>query len=67
MTVSELRKALQHKMFSDRATIDEAFEYAYMVAKASGNAPYVMTAIHVVLNTAMNELAKCKDYSEAKS
>ena len=58
MTHIELAKYLQHKMFSDRETIDEAFEYAYMVAKATDNPAAVMTAVHVVVNTICNELLK---------
>jgi len=54
----ELAKALQHKMFADRDTIDQALEYAYTIAKASENPAAVMTAVHVVINTICNELLK---------
>lgn len=40
-------------MFSERQTMDEALEYAYMVARASDEPNAVITAIHVVLNTAI--------------
>jgi len=54
----ELAKALQHKLFADRDTIDEALEYAYMVAKGSDNPAAVITAVHVVINTICKELLK---------
>lgn len=40
-------------LFSERPTMDEALEYAYMVARASDEPNAVITAIHVVLNTAI--------------
>ena len=54
----ELAKALQHKMFANRDSIDQALEYAYTIAKASENPAAVMTAVHVVINTICNELLK---------
>lgn len=58
MTSIELARALKNQMFADRATIDEAYEYAYSIAKASGEAPAVMTAVQVVVNTICKEIEK---------
>ena len=41
------------RLFGERDTIDEALEYALLIAKASDNPAAVMTAVHVVLNTAI--------------
>lgn len=40
-------------LFSERQTLDEALEYAYMVARASDEPNAVITAVHVCLNTAI--------------
>ena len=58
MTNFELAKLLRNKMFSDRETIDEAFEYAYSVAKGTNHAGAVMTAVMVVVNTICKEIEK---------
>lgn len=54
MTNAELAKDLRNKMFADRDTLDEAYEYAWMIAKASDNPAAVMTAVAVVVNTIAN-------------
>lgn len=47
-----IAKGLQNGMFSDRPTIREAFDYAFGIAKATGdNEIAVLTAIMVVSNT----------------
>ena len=63
MTHIELAKYLQHKLYSDRSTIDEAYEYAWSIAKGTDNPGAVMTAVHVVVNTICNELLKKEQLS----
>lgn len=44
--------------FSDRPTIQEAYDYAMTVARASGDhVPSVVTAIHVLVNTYALQIA----------
>jgi hypothetical protein len=38
-------------LFSHRSTLQEAFEYAYQVARATDNPSSVMAAVHVVANS----------------
>lgn len=38
-------------LFSHRSTLQEAFDYAYQVARATDNPSSVMAAVHVVANT----------------
>jgi hypothetical protein len=52
----ELARALKHDLFSSRDTIDEAFEYAHMVARGTDNPAAVMTALQVVINTLCNQI-----------
>lgn len=40
-------------LFAERQTLDEALEYAYSVARACDEPNAVITAVHVVLNTAI--------------
>ena len=49
-------------LFSERDTLKEALEYAYMVARATDEPNAVITAVHVVLNTAIRlaEEQSCK-------
>lgn len=51
MSAVELAKSLQHKMFADRETIDQAYDYAHMVARGTDNPMAVMAAVQVVVNT----------------
>ena len=51
-------KSIRNNMFAKRDSFDEAMEYAYTVAKASGSTAHVLTAIQVVLNTVSNDLEK---------
>jgi len=50
--------SLKQPMFASRDTIEEAYEYMYMVAKATDNPMAVVTACQVVVNTICNELEK---------
>lgn len=63
MTHIELAKHLHHKLYSERSTIDEAYEYAWLVAKGTDNPGAVMTAVQVVVNTICNELLKKEQLS----
>jgi len=56
MTNVEMARALKHNMFATRSTIDEAFEYAHMIARASDNPAAVMTAVQVVINTLCDQI-----------
>ena len=65
MTNLELAKSLKHGMFASRDTIDEAYEYAYMIARASDSTIDVMTAIQVVVNTIANQMIKNEETANA--
>lgn len=54
--MKELIKQLKNPMFASRETIDEAYDYMEMVAKASDNPMAVITACQVVVNTICKEL-----------
>ena len=60
MKKQELVDGLKLGMFADRPTIKEAYEYGASIAEACGkeNAIYVFTALHVLMNTIANEIAK---------
>ena len=65
MTNLELAKALKHNMFASRDTIDEAFDYAYSIARASDNTAAVMTAVQVVVNTIAEQMIKHEEKAHA--
>lgn len=46
---------------AERDTIDEAFEYALTVAKASDNPMAVMTAVYVVTNSIAKQLKEMEN------
>lgn len=54
----ELAKAIRHGLFADRATLDEAFQYATEVIGRlkSSEQIAVTTALYVVLNTLSKEI-----------
>jgi hypothetical protein len=56
MTLNEIVNAIHTPMVAKRDTIDEAFEYALMVAKGTDTPMAVMTAVYVVTNTIANML-----------
>lgn len=59
MTNQELAKAIRHKLFSERDTLKEAFDYAFSVFRTLGpNELAATTALMVVMNTLANELEK---------
>ena len=54
----ELAKAIRHGLFADRATVKDAFDYAFDVIDSMRGANKVAatTALYVVLNTISNEI-----------
>lgn len=56
MTLNELARSISSPLMADRETLEDAFEYAMMVAKASDNPAAVMTALFVVTNTIAKQL-----------
>ena len=56
MTLNEILNDIHTPLMADRDTIEEAFEYAMMVAKASDNPMAVMTAVYVVTNSIAKQL-----------
>ena len=56
----ELAKAIRHDLFADRATVKEAFDYAFDVIDSMRGANKVAatTALYVVLNTLSKEIEK---------
>ncbi len=51
--IETFAKSMKVGMFADRKTVQEAYDYAVLIAKASGreNQAGVITAIHVLMNT----------------
>lgn len=58
MDTATYLKSIKHGMFAKRDSFDEAMEYAYSIAKASGSQAHVMTAVQVVINTIVADLEK---------
>jgi hypothetical protein len=59
MTNVELANAIRHKLFADRPTLKEAFDYAFSVFRTLGpDEMAATTALMVVLNTLSNEMLK---------
>jgi hypothetical protein len=56
MTLNEIINNIHTPLVAKRDTIDEAFDYALMVAKASENPMAVMAAVYVVTNTIAKQL-----------
>ncbi len=54
MTPTGLAESIRNNLFADRASFDDALEYAYSVAKGTDNPAAVMTAVMVVVNTLAN-------------
>ena len=54
MTPAGLAESIRNRLFADRASFDEALDYAYSVAKGTDNPAAVMTAVMVVVNTLAN-------------
>jgi len=56
MTLNEILHDIHTPLFANRDTIDEAFEYALMVAKGTDHPMAVMTAVYVVTNSIAKQL-----------
>ena len=54
MTPTGLAESIRNNLFADRASFDDAMEYAYSIAKGTDNPAAVMTAVMVVVNTLAN-------------
>ncbi len=59
MTKQDLADSLRHKLYADRESIGEAFEYALSIAPDGGI--YTLTALHVLMNTIAKEIEKLED------
>lgn len=58
MDAATYLKSIKHGMFAKRDSFDEAMEYAYSIAKASGSPAHVMAAVQVVINTIVSDMEK---------
>jgi hypothetical protein len=59
MSNTELAQSIRHKLFAERETLKEAYEYAFSVFRTLGkNEMAATTAFMVVMNTLANELEK---------
>jgi len=63
MTNQEIAKAIRHKLFAERDTLNEAFDYAFRVIDSCPESEKiaVTTALFVVLNTVAKELEKVEN------
>jgi len=61
MTLNELVQSIHSPMMADRETVEEAFEYVMMVAKASDNPMAVLTAVYVMNNTIAKQLKEIEN------
>ena len=61
MTLNELVQSIHSPMMADRETVEEAFEYAMMVAKASDNPMAVLTAVYVMTNTIAKQIKEIEN------
>lgn len=57
MTKEDLIHSLRCGMFSDRESINDAYEYALDML---GRNAHTMTALHVLMNTIANEVEECE-------
>jgi hypothetical protein len=55
MTLEELSR-YRLGLFADRATLDEALQYAHQLAAHTSDPQALITAVHVVLNTVIKVL-----------
>ena len=61
MTKQELATAISSNFFGECVTLQEAFDYAFAVAKASRDSTAVVTALMVVANTIAKEIKTLAD------
>ena len=60
MTKHELSLSIYSPLFAERDTLQEAYDYAMEIAKASENPAAVTTAIHVMMNTIAKVIEKAE-------
>ena len=59
MSNTELAQSIRHKLFAERDTLKEAYEYAFKVFSSLGSGEMAATtAFMVVMNTLANEIEK---------
>ena len=59
MSNTELAQSIRHKLFAERDTLKEAYEYAFKIFKGLGSGEMAATtAFMVVMNTLANEIEK---------
>jgi hypothetical protein len=56
---------LYNGLFSSRPTMEEAYDYAWKVAKASDNPAAVMAAVQVVVNTLVKQLQQVEEGADS--
>ena len=62
MNKTELATSIRHGLFGERETLKDAYDYSASIAESMGKDNLlVFTAIHVLLNTLANEIAKLED------
>jgi hypothetical protein len=59
MSNTELAQSIRHKLFAERDTLKEAYEYAFNIFRGLGSGEMAATtAFMVVMNTLANEIEK---------
>jgi hypothetical protein len=58
MTPKELARLVRNDLFATMPDFGDAIDYAYDIAKGTGNPAAVMTAVMVVVNTLAQEMEK---------
>lgn len=49
--IKKVMESISNPLFADRANMKEAWDYVLQIAKSSGNAPALWTAVFVLTNT----------------
>lgn len=58
MRVREFQERLVQRMFADRETLEEAYNFAETIIRGSESPVHVATAIQVVVNTIAKEIGE---------
>lgn len=58
MRVREFQERLVQRMFADRETLEEAYNFAETIIRGSESPMHVATAIQVVVNTIAKEIGE---------
>lgn len=56
MTKGQVINSIRNRLFGERDTLNEAYQYCLQIAEGSNNPAAVITAVHVMMNTIANEL-----------